>query len=490
MSLFRKNRVRYAGLAALFLALLYLCWLFPVTGDDWFREELGLSLHSLPDLVRAVALRWQTTNGRILGNVLAYSAGGRKVLRELLRSFITLGTVCVVARHGGFRSLRGTLLTAAVLLALPREMFRQIYPWAAGFFNYVPPVLLLLTALWLMRAVFDENPVADSAPRAAAVFLLGFGGQLFIENNTLYAICAGLVLLVWHGWRQKKLSAVLLAFFAGTVLGAVLLFASPSYGLMGENGAAYQTSLFQSLSGLLSTARANRGEVLRYLISGCPVLFLSLTALSLIWFARSARRWPDWAAAAVLALGCLCFAVNCVTPLWPRANQLAVLLWGLALGFGCWRWLPRGGKRNRALFFWASAAAAAFPLLFVSPIGPRCLYLSYVFLLLTAGSQLSALPLDRLPVPASGAASALLAAAVLGFYLWLFLPIHRLELTRTAALEAAMAAGQTEVTLPAYPHGDYMWDPDSVKIQFLYYYETPGDLTVLYVPADQWESEG
>ena len=41
----------------------------------------------------------------------------------------------------------------------------------------------------------------------------------------------------------------------------------------------------------------------------------------------------------------------------------------------------------------ARAAGAAAPLLVVSPIGPRCLYLSYVCLLVTAGCLLSALPL-------------------------------------------------------------------------------------------------
>lgn len=479
MPVSKHNRLQYVGLAALFLVLLCLCWLFPLTGDDWFREALGLNIHSLSDLIQEVAYRWRTTNARILGNVLSYSAGGRKLLMALLRSAIILGIVYGAAEHAGFRSLRGILLTAAALFALPREMFRQIYPWAAGFFNYVPPVLLLLASFQLLGDVFDEKPLKTSAPRAAAVFLLGFGGQLFMENDTLYAICAGFVLLVWYGSRQKKLSPVLLSFFTGTVLGAALLFASPSYRLVGQSG--------EYSVGLLSMLRANQREVFRYLISGCPVLFVSLTVLGLVWFSRSKRQRLDWAAAAVLVLGCLYFAVNCLTPLWTRANPLVALLWGLSLGFGCWRWMPRGGRLNRALFFWASSAVAAFPMLFVSPVGPRCLYLSYVCLLLTAGNMLSALPLEKLPVPATGAVSALLAAAVLGFYFWLFVPIHRTELARTAAVEAAMEAGQTEVALPAYPHGDYLWDGDSVKIQYRYYYETPGDLAVTYIPADQWD---
>ena len=472
----------WVGMAALFLALLALCWLFPVIGDDWYREEMGRNLRGPLDLLKKVIAGWQTYNGRIFGNILAYAAGDRKGLRELLRALFTLGTVYFAAKNAGARRVWGVLLAAAALLALPREMFAQIYPWAAGFFNYVPPVALLLAAFWLLRAVFEEEPVPKGAPRAAAVFLLGFCSQFFIENYTLYGVWAGVVLLVWYGWRQRSCSPAVAAFFAGTVLGAVLLFLSPSYGLIWNSGGAYETGLSQGSAGLWTTVQENQGVVLEFLISGCPVLFLSLTGLGLVRFAASRRTGADWVAAALLTLGCLYFAVNCFIPVWTWGNPIAVVLWGLALGLGCWRWLPKGGTRNRAIFFWASSAVAAFPLLVVSPIGPRCLYLSYVCLLVTAGCLLSAWKPERLPVWAEKGVPLILIAAVLAFYFSLFFPIHALEGERNAALTGAMAAGRREVVLPAYPHGDYLWEGDTFKITSRYYYQAPGDLQVSFAP--------
>jgi len=49
-------------LTALFLLLFTLCRLFPLVGDDWFREALGASLHSPADLLREVTARWSTVN--------------------------------------------------------------------------------------------------------------------------------------------------------------------------------------------------------------------------------------------------------------------------------------------------------------------------------------------------------------------------------------------------------------------------------------------
>ena len=466
-----------AALGTLFLALLALCGLFPLTGDDWFREELGRRLTGPTDLLEAVLAGWRTYNGRILGNLLAYAAGSRRLLRELLRAAFLFGTVRLAAGHGGFRTVWGTFLTAAALLALPRAMFAQIYPWAAGFFNYVPPAALALAALRMLGDLFAERPVPGGVPRAAAVFLLGLCGALFVEHVTLYGVWAGAVLLVWS-WRRGIASAPVAAFCAGTLLGAILLFLSPSYGLI-WGGGAYS-------AGLWANAGENLPVVVSGLISRCPVLYLTLTALGLAWFAASRRTGPDRLLAALLALGCGCFILCGLRGRWTGGEALAAVLWGAALWAGCWRWLPKGERRNRALFFLASAGVGALPLLAVSPIGPRCLYWSYVCLVISAGNLLSALPLGLLPRrPVRGTALGL-AVGVLAFYLALFLPIHALEGERLAALEEAVAQGRREVVLPAYPHGEYLWEGDTDKIGSRFYIQEPGDLSISFVPAEEW----
>ena len=466
-----------AALGALFLALLALCGLFPLTGDDWFREELGRRLTGPTDLLETVLAGWRTYNGRILGNLLAYAAGSRRLLRELLRAAFLFGTVRLAAGHGGFRTVWGTFLTAAALLALPRDMFAQIYPWAAGFFNYVPPAALALAALRMLEDLFAERPVPGGVPRAAAVFLLGLCGALFVEHVTLYGVWAGAVLLVWS-WRRGIASAPVAAFCAGTLLGAILLFLSPSYGLI-WGGGAYS-------AGLWANAGENLPVVVSGLISRCPVLYLTLTALGLAWFAASRRTGPDRLLAALLALGCGCFILCGLRGKWTGGEALAAVLWGAALWAGCWRWLPKGERRNRALFFLASAGVGALPLLAVSPIGPRCLYWSYVCLVISAGNLLSALPLGLLPRrPVRGTALGL-AVGVLAFYLALFLPIHALEGERLAALEEAVAQGRREVVLPAYPHGEYLWEGDTDKIGSRFYIQEPGDLSISFVPAEEW----
>ncbi len=461
-------------LAAMTAALAVLFWLFPLTGDDWYREGLGRTIHTAGDLFREIVFRWKTTNPRILGNLLAYLSGSRPVLREILRTGIALCLMIFAAKAAGVRSKAGFLLLAAGCFALPREMFRQIYPWAAGFFNYVPPAVLLLAALWLLFYGLEKR--RESPGRCAALGVMAFSAQLFVENDTVYSVCAGIILLLWCRKVQKRWSPGLLSFLTGAVLGAALLFSSPSYRMVTQVGSAYQMA--GGLSGLCATARENLPEILRLLLSDCPVVYTGLTASALALLLRTQKK-ADILPGAGLAIPVVWFAAKL------PGQGAAAAVWFASLGFTVLRRLD-GAQRRRGGFFLCSALAAAAPLVIVTPIGPRCLFLSYVFLLLTGMQLLQTLGLRGSAVWQRVAAG----TAALGVFagcLYLFLPIHTAELVREAAVAAAMDEKRTQIVLPQFPHAEYLWDADTQKLCRRYFYEAPGDIEFLFIPAEEWE---
>ncbi len=369
----RRTRIYLTLTAAAALAVLF--WLFPLTGDDWYREGLGRTMRSLGDLARELISRWKTTNPRIFGNMLAYLSGSRPVLRWLLRTALTLLLFCFASKAAGVQSGAGFVLLTVGVFALPREMFRQIYPWSAGFFNYLPPVAALLAVFWLLEDGFEEKH--ESPGRCAAVGLLAFSAQLFVENDTIYAVCAGIFLLLWCRKAQKRWSPGALCFLLGAILGAALLFASPSYRTVTQAGTAYQMT--GGLSGLCATARENSPEILSWMLTDCPVLYIGLT-LAALTLALRTRKKTDLVPVAGMAAAAVWSAAKL------PGQGAAAAVWLAALGFLVLRSLD-GVRRRRAAFFLLSALTAAAPLAVVTPIGPRCLFLSYVFLLLT-GMQL------------------------------------------------------------------------------------------------------
>lgn len=477
----RRNRSgRRLCLAGLFLVLLLLCRLYPLTGDDWYREVLGASLHNPIDLIREIAFRWSTTNSRILSNLFAFSAGSRPLLRQLYQTAFTLALIALLARVTQVDGWQGLLLWTAAVLALPRDIFAQTHAWAAGFFVFVPPAVLFLTSLALVRPVLDGGELEETPPRWAALFLLGFLQELSAEHNALYAICAALVLLVWYRLERRRWSPSLLLLLLGCVLGAALLFASPSYRLVSGDGSSYyQSGLSGGLAGLIATARNNLPVVSQYLILDCPVLYISLTALTLV-LGVGHRGWPHRLLDGALTLCCIWLAVG------ESRLFLCACLWAMLLTLTLLLRLPDRTSRARTLFFLFSAGVAAGPLLFVNPIGPRCLFFPYMLLLAAAGCILHALEPDRLSPLIAGVVPAALAAAVLGVTFSVFLPIHRTELERTEILEEALAGRAAEVVLPPYNQdGGWLWDGDNgEKIGQVYHYETPGDLVITFAPPE------
>ncbi len=467
---------------ALAAAMFALFRCFPLTGDDWFREGLGASLHSIGELARVVADKWRTTNGRILGNILAYSAGSRPLLRELLRAGIMTALVLLLARCTGLRETAGAALCAALTLALPREMFREVYPWAAGFFNYVPPAALLLASIALLPEVFEDRALNAGAGRCAALFTLNFSTQLFVENVTLCTLCTAAALNLWYLLRRRRTAPALLCCLAGAAAGAALLFASPSYLAAFADGGSYQTGAAGGLAGLLSSARENCGTVFRFLLAGCPVLYGSITALLGARLARS-RRAAD---RALLLLMLLCAAALGVCTAFParvdsRAAMVLCLAWFLLAGLAVLR-RTEGALRARLLFYFFAALCAALPLLFVSPVGPRCLYAGYVFLLAAAGCLLAE---SGMKMKCAGPVCAGLCAAVMVFYASTYLPLRRTVARQESLIREAMARGERTVRVPACGGSPWLWEPDSPKMEHAYFYFGPGDLHIEFVSAEE-----
>lgn len=469
----RKQLLTAAVLCALFFAL-FRC--FPLSGDDWFREGLGASLHSVGDLVRTVAEKWRTTNGRILGNVLAYSAGSRPLLRDVLRALITAGVSILLARASGLRTAAGSFLCAAAVLALPRELFREVYPWAAGYFNYVPPVALLLAAFVLAGEVFTEEP-RGSALRAIALFALGFAAQLFVENVTVCTLCAAAGTVLWYLLRRRRLSPALVCWLLGAVFGAALLLASPSYAAILHGGGSYQAGVSSGLAGLLDAARENQATVFRFLLADCPLLYGGAAALLTAHFFRERRRAAEPALLALLLLATAALPLRRRLGLTDSAVSALCLAWFALASLAALRW-TRGGVRARTVFFLGAALCAALPLLFVSPIGPRCLYASYVLLL---GASLSLLAGFDVRHRAALPVCALLCAAVTALWAAAYLPLNVEVAEQQSLIASAMARGERTVSVPACGGETLLWEPNSAKMEYAYYYETPGDLTIVFI---------
>ena len=482
----KKRSLNWLGGAACFAAILWLMLLTPLTGDDW----CFLSLHTTNPgaLAARIAEQWHNLNGRVIGNICAILFSGLDFPRELCKAAVVFFTVLLMNRLI-FRRLpapagqvwTGLLIGAAVYM-MPKEMYRQTFNWMAGFFNYVPVMLLILLYLWLIRGFLEGGSIPNTPFSVLGAAVLGVCSQLFVENLTIYAVILSFAVLVWYWFSRRKLNLTLAVYAAGAVCGALIMFRSPVYGRISADEDGYRT-MNLGLTGMLRIMGENYETVIQYTFRSCLPQLAVMAALACVLLARNRRMHP-WAR--YLLMGAVCagpvygWATEEVlaqprNSAWDSALWLDLAVWvlfGAALLLTLLTSVQDLYRRRLGLVLLWSVPLSAGPLLFVQPIGPRCFYLTYLceigvlFLLLAEAVNWE--ETDRAKTGLIRFAGVFLAGAGLLFYLQISLPNHETYQTRVESAREQVQAGKTEVVLPVYPYPDFVHDTDPQKMDYIY----------------------
>lgn len=483
-----------------FIAIFSITYNFPIVGDDWFAVRVNIT--SLKELIENGASHWNNVNGRYLGHIGVIIAMQSKVLCAILRAVIIWLIMIFASRNLRVKSKTVILIVCLYILAVPREIFSESYSWAAGFFNYVPPVALILISLYIMRGEFAEKPGKYRAGKAVCAFLLGMCSQLFAENITIYVLMMAVVVNVYYFKIFKKFSPVILLHAVGAITGTCLMFASPVYRTVVDGTDTYRTTP-QGVLGFLQAARGNWYEISEYTIRGNALLLLTVTA---VCFALLYKSSIEREKRKYLILRTVNSSILTGTTIYFFASEfldwnekiqlytaffvldvLMCLLFIISVITTIIYFVQDKNKKARSFFYLLSAFVLVGPLLVVTPIGPRCFYASYIF---TAISVLNLLvyfiekeqwKLQKVFIPIC-----VLTTGITVYYWYIFSNMAEVEAERDAYIVEQMQKGDTVIAVPEFPYSDYLHEPHSQKIGLKYYYDEARDIQFDFVPYSQW----
>lgn len=316
-------------------------------------------------------------NGRFLGNTAVRMFLNNTVLDIVLRAVciggcVVLSAVLVKGYHAKAISFSGILC-----LGIGFPISKQVFVWGHGFYNYVPPVFLLLLALFLLKRYEQMQKSVWRWVMLPLLFALTFSAQLFCENSTTINTLIMLVLLVAVLIKKRPLAGAVTAVF-GSCIGALAMFLGPTLLGVGDKLSDYR-SVETTLSGLLDTAVANAYEIVNTLVTSWG-LWLGLS-VAILLLAQKRKKHIHWIWKTVL-IGFLPFAMlqNMIV---RRALLLAIdgmfVVYLLCAGVILFRLLDKK-TRDLLLGGLTLAAASMGQLLIINPIGPRCLFLTYTLL--------------------------------------------------------------------------------------------------------------
>lgn len=498
----QSRRTTVAGAAAVALTFVFLLLLsqgFVTSGDDWYfsARDTGEGLVAAFRAACHNAYRhYLSLNGRLLGNGSSRFFGTHDTLRELGRCAIMLVIILQLFRTCRLKKPLMYLLTVAFALALPADIYAQSYVWAAGFFNYVPPVMMILA--YILRADRVMGGEKDTFRHGFFMFLLALPGQLFVENVTVGICLLSGAVMIWYLAANRRLSWSLCGYLLGAVVGCVIMFSAPGYSNVNQEGYRQVSTTFDELMKVIQT---NFSVITLYLTERNWAVIAPLTGLGIVLLMQAGQKRPTLRFLAIAAL--------LICPVWFYANRqllktLYYVQWVTDLSF----WLDLGfnlcyllavltaavlglkdeNRRRRAILGITAVPMIFGPLVVVNPIGPRCMYIPYMLLvcilLIFAAEvleQWGGKVRKVLCLPA-----ALTVACVLTCYLWTAVWNGHCERVRIRQIEQAMSAGDASVELPSYPYTDYVHNGNGGAIRYYYYYETPCDLEFQYIYHPDW----
>lgn len=478
----KKNLLKkYIGFCIIFVFLIALFYLAPTTHDDWYYERGN----TFAKLFSVSLSKWyHDLNGRVLGNSLVSMTGGNRPLRALVQALIVFGIWKLATQVIKASKCTSLLLLAAVVL-IPADIYAQTYGWASGFFNYVPEVCLTFAILFLIirsQKLPPNHVLLQCIPAA----LLSFCTQLFSENITIINMFFGICLIVAGIVLHRKAFAILPACGVGFLLGGAVMFLSPAYG----KSAYYDSSASASL---LDKILENYQTVSLFSLRIHFIAALVLTVSLLVLIARSQQcSKKTGAVLSALLVLCQCYFILYHVVLkdtipfddQTMTNSLDFIVniaYVLSVLFAVIRLIDDRQTKLLASGLLILAIAYAAPLLVVSPIGPRCFYNTYVYILMSAfavgeytfGPQLSETGTAKL-------VCSVICICTACTCLFINTQNYTVFSERIDTISRGMQVGNHKIELRSYPYPQHIWGANSQTIGVFYFYEQKHDISFTY----------
>lgn len=186
-----------------------------MTSDDLYYKY-AVEVKDFRDLWKAVIYG---RDGRILGNlgtiVLVRSQAAKVIWKTIVMILLPFLFICLL----DIKNRTSKLLCVALCFFPCTSMFAQIYVWTSGFNNYMPPMVITLLALIVLKSEF----LSPKVYKCILLLVLGIFGTLFLETASMFMLEIAILALV-YGWRKNRINGGMIVYLVSTIAGSIVIF--------------------------------------------------------------------------------------------------------------------------------------------------------------------------------------------------------------------------------------------------------------------------
>ena len=481
----------------------------PYTHDDW-DWGLDIGMHQFI---------YATVNSRYAGNFFEVIMTRSDILKTVIMG--TTFFMIPYALSAIASSLLSTnktsfqlfyfLLCNGLLLTMDRTIWSQTYGWIAGFANFSISIVFMVPWLQELFHIFhtDYIPQKFSFFRLSLLFVVCICSQLFLENIAIFHVLLALTFGCINFIKTRRILPKHIVMLLGSLIGLFIMFSSNLYDTLFSTGSAIndyrQIPMFHSQSTILVLLQMLKVglSLLSQLYARNIVICFSiiLTLINLLQKHQDEIPVKHYILASrinqILLFSLLtCFLINILFKLFipSRATTIIKLaqlpvssLFLLAVTINIWVIFRNKHCVFKQVFLlWIAAPTLIAPLVLTSETGSRLFFCSNILLILFLLCLLNyCIPYMEKTIVDTLIRSAILAMSVLLlFHAVIYAQIGSCKRIRDQIMNASLDSGTTEISLPAYPHQEYLHFPnpnEDWRIDyFKEFYGVSADVTIVF----------
>lgn len=484
----------------LFLLFTLLCYFFPYSGDDWaWGTQIGID---------RLIIWFDNYNGRYAGNLLILAITRSKLLRIIIESLAFALIIKYIYKITNTKNKTCILISVLLLLLMPVTILRESVTWAAGFANYVLPILLILFIIYKNIYLLDkkQNKEDKNILKLIWYFVISFIGSLFIENITLYNLFLIFIILIYEKIKFKKFSLSNIIYFMGSLLGSICMFSNSVYLSIFNNNDGYRTITTDNI--IISSIKKFINTLTDYIFTNNVVVGIVLCfciLLLIIKFINKSVKKIDKKKNIILKLCLICTALylfniiyinlplnehffgskmealyNCGISLMMVISLIITSVWCIDDKFKC----------RKIIFYVLSIVIFNLPLLIITPVGPRLFLTTYLFYILIIIEILDYLYKDKIMC-----IDYLLKVTVViafSYLLAIYYSIHKIDVIQTKYIDE-IKENASVINLPLLPHSNYVHCTNIPDGTFGYRYKLfhniNENVTLNFLNYEEWKEK-
>lgn len=489
-----KNPRFYISIA-LIMFFFFFAKQVPYSHDDWqwaSQAKWDLMLNG-----------FENYNGRYLGNLLEILITRNVFAKNISLSVGMLAIIWVIYKfiNNNAKAKDKTalfILTSLLCLSMPRELFRQTYSWIAAFINFVPPVILIVLYLLIVRKAFKENDYSPSTtkyPIWATLLMipLGISTQLFSEHTTVYVVALAGFIVFYTYMKYRRLSSLQVVYLVSVIIGAVIMFSNGAYLNAASNTDGYKEISTSALSvvDLYVNQISSNLFLNNYLLNALIAILCVIIVQKFIKDSRFKRITTigniQIFILSTYALYSICHKLYPVWNIFTDAEKTANFnaIYSLVFFFTVLSviliYIEDFGLKMNMFMIYGSSLAVAMPLIVAQPIGPRCFFASYIFMIITILQLLVYILGDsNFDFSSFSVMLGSLLVMLCVYYASIFVDVGVNDRYREKIINEALSRGDKSITLYRLPYENYFWTtvpPDAHWESFFKeFYNIPQDV--------------